>query len=214
MKLYKVFAVCLLCLPLLLYAAPLHARPAPAASLQQIQQALDNRDIALFERRVDVDSLIDQALALLLERVKRSGQNGEALPPALTLMAYSLQDESLAPSIRAMLKKELGSFVRSGVRTGHLNGHPQRDVQPEGMLARFLPEISTGAKTLKATGAPTTQADGGCVLPASLHDAGNGRTYPLQLAMRPQADGWQVCEVRNMPALLRLLEQESKETAQ
>ena len=214
MKSQFFFCFFLAALLLCAFSQPAQARPTPQASLQQVQQALDARDLALFERRVNVDALVDQGVALLSERLKNSGQNCAALPPTLMLMAYSLQDESTAPAVRAMLKKELSTFVRSGIKTGQLNGQPQQNVQAEGALARLLPNISTGAKTLRATGEASMQENGHCLLPASLHDAGNGQTYALQLRMRPQDDGWQVYAINNMPALMNMLEKESRDTIQ
>lgn len=207
------FILCFLIVSCALWAGAhtVQAQNTPQASLQQVQQALDARDLPLFERRVAIDALVDQGVMLLSERLKNSGQNGAALPPTLMLMAYSLQDESTAPAVRAMLKKELSTFIRSGIKTGQLHGQPQQGVQAEGALARLLPNISTGKKTIRATGQPRLEDNGHCLLPASLHDAGNGQSYALQLHMRPQDDGWQVYAIENMTALMQTIEQESRE---
>ena len=183
------------------------ARQTPEASLAQVQQALDSRDSALFERRVDVDGLVTQGVALLEERLREADTNGRTLPPALALMAGSLRNPSLAPAVREMLIRELSAFVRSGIASGSLNGGSRQQARSDGMLARFLPAISTGRKTLRAHSAPRMEQEG-CVMTATLHDAGNGSDYPLELFMQPEDDAWKVRQVRNMRALLKQLEAE------
>ena len=48
---------------LLLVTAPALARQTPEAVLKEIQTAIDASDLAAFERRVDVDALLDQSSA-------------------------------------------------------------------------------------------------------------------------------------------------------
>lgn len=190
------------------FAAPAQARQTPEATLREVQAAVDACDLQRFEQLVAVDALLNQGLDVLLQRMRTSSN----LPPALELMAGALrQNPGLEPSLRVMLQDELGKLVRYGIASGRLTGHPRNDVPPQGMLAPFLTDLSTGAKTIKVTGAARQDKSlpEARILPVSIHDAGNGQTYRVNLRLVPHGDGWQVDQVADMANIVARLEKEA-----
>lgn len=187
---------------------PAEARQTPEAALRDVQAAVDTCDLPRFEQLVAVDPLLDQGLDVLLQRMRTSS----SLPPALELMAGALrQNPALEPSLRVMLKDELGKLVRYGIASGRLTGHPKNNVPPQGMLAPFLTDLSTGAKTIKPGGParPDKTLPQARILPVSIHDAGNGQTYRVHLRMVPNGDSWKVDRVANMADVVARLEKEA-----
>ena len=73
----------LLFLPLfLLVTAPALARQTPETALKEIQAAIDAGDLAAFERRVDVDALLDQSSSALIAALQKAGKvDTSGLPP-------------------------------------------------------------------------------------------------------------------------------------
>ena len=87
---------------LLLVTVPALARQTPEAVLKEIQTAIDASDLAAFERRVDVDALLDQSSSALITALQKAGQvDTSGLPPMLALMVASVQDPSMAKQIKA-----------------------------------------------------------------------------------------------------------------
>ena len=67
---------------LLLVTVPALARQTPEAVLKEIQTAIDASDLAAFERRVDVDALLDQSSSALIAALQKAGQvDTSGLPP-------------------------------------------------------------------------------------------------------------------------------------
>ena len=84
--------------------APALARQTPEAVLKEIQTAIDASDLAAFERRVDVDALLDQSSSALITALQKAGQvDTSGLPPMLALMVASVQDPSMAKQIKELL---------------------------------------------------------------------------------------------------------------
>ena len=61
---------------LLLVTVPALARQTPEAVLKEIQAAIDASDLAAFERRVDVDALLDQSSSALWRRCRKAVRAG------------------------------------------------------------------------------------------------------------------------------------------
>ena len=98
---------------LLLVTVPALARQTPEAVLKEIQAAIDASDLAAFERRVDVDALLDQSSSALIAALQKAGQvDTSGLPPMLALMVASVQDPSMAKQIKGLLVQETGTFTR------------------------------------------------------------------------------------------------------
>ena len=131
---------------LLLVTVTALARQTPEAVLKEIQTA--------FERRVDVDALLDQSSSALITALQKAGQvDTSGLPPMLALMVASVQDPSMAKQIKGLLVQETGTFTRSGIESGFFAGKPKANAKPKGLLAPLFGNVSTGRKELRPRGA-------------------------------------------------------------
>ena len=190
---------------LLLVTVPALARQTPEAVLKEIQTAIDASDLAAFERRVDVDALLDQSSSALIIALQKAGQvDTSGLPPMLALMVASVQDPSMAKQIKGLLVQETGTFTRSGIESGFFAG------KPKGLLAPLFGNVSTGRKELRPRGA-SRKVNGNVILPATIHDFGNGRDYKVDLGMSPSGESWKVTSIANMDKLVSRLQKEAAE---
>ena len=190
---------------LLLVTVPALARQTPEAVLKEIQTAIDASDLAAFERRVDVDALLDQSSSALIAALQKAGQvDTSGLPPMLALMVASVQDPSMAKQIKGLLVQETGTFTRSGIESGFFAG------KPKGLLAPLFGNVSTGRKELRPRGA-SRKVNGNVILPATIHDFGNGRDYKVDLGMSPSGESWKVTSIANMDKLVSRLQKEAAE---
>ena len=172
---------------LLLVTVTALARQTPEAVLKEIQTAIDASDLAAFERRVDVDALLDQSSSALIAALQKAGQvDTSGLPPMLALMVASVQDPSMAKQIKGLLVQETGTFTRSGIESGFFAGKPKANAKPKGLLAPLFGNVSTGRKELRPRGA-SRKVNGNVILPATIHDFGNGRP---RLAPRAPDGAW------------------------
>ena len=189
---------------LLLVTVPALARQTPEAVLKEIQTAIDASDLAAFERRVDVDALLDQSSSALITALQKAGQvDTSGLPPMLALMVASVQDPSMAKQIKGLLVQETGTFTRSGIESGFFAGKPKANAKPKG-------NVSTGRKELRPRGA-SRKVNGNVILPATIHDFGNGRDYKVDLGMSPSGESWKVTSIANMDKLVSRLQKEAAE---
>ena len=131
---------------LLLVTVPALARQTPEAVLKEIQTAIDASDLAAFERRVDVDALLDQSSSALITALQKAGQvDTSGLPPMLALMVASVQDPSMAKQIKGLLVQETGTFTRSGIESGFFAGKPTQN--PKACSHRFSATSPQGVKS-------------------------------------------------------------------
>lgn len=193
----------------LLAASPCFAA-TPEAVLTEIQRAIDASDLPAFERHVDVDALLDQSSSALIAGLQKAGKvDTSGLPPMLSLMVASVQDPSMAKQIKSLLVQETGTFARSGIESGFFAGKPKA-AKPQGLLAPLFADVSTGRKELRARGA-SRKANGAVILPATIHDFGNGRDYKVDLGMVPSGQSWKVNRIANMDRLVSRLQKEAAE---
>ena len=179
--------------------------------MKEIQAAIDAGDLAAFERRVDVDALLDQSSSALIAALQKAGKvDTSGLPPMLALMVASVQDPSMAKQIKGLLVQEAGTFTRSGIESGFFAGKPKADAKPKGLLAPLFSNVSTGRKELRPRGA-SRKANGSVILPATIHDFGNGRDYKVDLGMSPAGESWKVTSIANMDKLVSRLQKEAAE---
>ena len=184
----------------------------PENTLREIQKAIDSSDVAAFEQHVDMNALLNQSSSALISKLQKAGTvDTSKLPPMLALMVASVKDPAMAQQIKTLLVQETGTFTRSGIESGFFAGKPKAGVKPKGMLAPLFGDVSTGRKELKARGAARNAGDGMTVLPATIHDYGNGRDYPVDLGMTPSGDGWKVTSITNIDKLMYKLQQEAAE---
>ena len=114
---------------LLLVTVPALARQTPEAVLKEIQTAIDASDLAAFERRVDVDALLDQSSSALIAALQKAGQvDTSGLPPMLALMVASVQDPSRAKQIKGSRNRNVHPF-RHRIRLFRRKTQSQRKTQ-------------------------------------------------------------------------------------
>lgn len=187
------------------------ASQTPEAVLTEIQRAIDEADLAAFERRVDVDALLDQSASALISSLQKAGKvDTSGLPPMLSLMVASVQDPTMAKQIKNLLVQETGTFARSGIESGFFAGKPKANAKPQGLLAPLFGDVSTGRKELRPRGA-SRKSTGGVTLPVTIHDYGNGRDYKVDLGMVPAGSSWKVNRIVNMDKLVSRLQKEAAE---
>ena len=116
----------------------------------------------------------------------------------------------MAKQIKSLLVQETGTFARSGIESGFFAGKPKADAKPKGLLAPLFGDVSTGRKELRARGA-SRKVNGSVVLPATIHDFGNGRDYKVDLGMVPSGQSWKVNRIANMDKLVSRLQREAAE---
>lgn len=169
----------------------------PDMALAEIQKGIDERNMALLEKRMDFDALFDQGLDVFFDILKN---NAAALPPAFALMASTGDSPQLRQTLRVFLKRELMKLIRYGVESGRFAGHPDASVQPAGPFSSLLDVVSTGSKTLRPSG-PARVNGNRALLPAVLHDGGNDREYPLVLRLTCDNGVWRVTGLDNLSEL-------------
>ncbi len=189
------------------------AAPAgrPETVLTAIQKAIDTQDMKAFERHVDMDSLLEQGASSVVNTLQQVGTiDTSGLPPLLALMASSIRQPEMARQVKMLLKSEVESFVRYGVTSGAFAGKKPSG-SPDGLIAPLMRDVSTGRKELKRSAAVRKEASGSYVVPAVIHDYGNGRDYRVDLRVRAEQDVWKVQEIANMDRLLEKLRKEAAE---
>lgn len=192
----------------------------PEAAVTAIQTALDQADLAAFERRVDMDALIGEGCAVFMSKLSTAGATGD-LPPVLALLASAAGTPQGAAAMRGLLAGETAAFVRDGVASGRFGGGKARSAErSRGLLAPLFAEASTGRKSLRAVGraVPVTAAGDVVELPVAIRDAGNGREYRLRLRLEqalPEGSAgasakaagsagspfWKVTRIADLPAI-------------
>ena len=116
----------------------------------------------------------------------------------------------MAKRNNGMLVQKTGTFTRSGVESGFFAGKPKANAKPKGLLAPLFGNVSTGRKELRPRGA-SRKVNGNVILPATIHDFGNGRDYKVDLGMSPSGESWKVTSIANMDKLVFRLQKEAAE---
>ena len=195
-------AVLLFCL-----ASSAQAQGSAETVLGSVQQSIDTSDMQLFERHVAVDALLEQGASAVFGVLSTSG--GKGLPPMLSLMAASAQDPTMAAQIKKLLKQETRSFLEYGVSSGLFAGK-QTSGSPSGMIAPLMRDASTGRKEIRSR-APARKSGDSWIVPAVIHDEGNGRDYKVDLRVRAIDGNWKIMEVANMNQLVAKIQKEAAE---
>lgn len=169
MKIFCLVLWLLMCLPLFAAAGQ------PDQCLNSISAAIDAGDSATFERLVDVDAILSQALDVFLSEASRQ-ENARQLPPMLTLM---LSQAASQPDLRNLLLREARSFIIDGVASGAFAGKKLPGATQQGLLAPLFAHASIGRKEVRGVGKPVDDGENGWRLPFSVHDYGNGNDYAV-----------------------------------
>lgn len=197
-------------LPLFLWPVfPAHAAAdpdAPGRCLAEAARAIDGADAVAFERQVDVDGILEQALALIARDMERPG-SAERYPPLLALVFSQAAGDGGGATVRSLLKSEARAFILNGVASGAFAGRQPRG-GGSGLLAPLFAEASLGRKEIRRVGAATSDGEG-WLLPFVVHDAGNGQEYAVLGRFSPTENGCRLTSVENLEELFERIRRES-----
>ena len=117
-----------------------------------IAQAIEAGDAAAFERLVDVDAILNEALTLFLAEMRKP-EVANQLPPVLALMfAQAGSGGEGGANIRNLLFTETRAFVLNGVSSGAFAGRTPTGQDARGILAPLFAGASTGRKEIRRIG--------------------------------------------------------------
>ncbi len=209
MKYIKIFVLCtLLCIPQLALAGT-----DPISTIHDVQRALNNADVKLFDASVDMESLVGQCVDIFMQDANKAEQT--TLPPMLAILfSAASSNETAKETLRSTLVTEVSAFVRMGVSSGAYAGKLKENIQPTwetGILAPLLANASMGRKEILNIGDAIAES-GAVFVSFSLKDHANGNTYPVEAWLREYSPGqWRVIGLRNVRTLVRLLRTESSQ---
>lgn len=178
---------------------------APARCLAEVGQAIDKADVAAFERQVDVDAILEQALDLVLQIMSRP-ETADRMPPLLALVFSQAAGNGGAP-VRNLLKGEARAFILNGVASGAFAGRKPSGNAAGGLLAPLFADASLGRKEIREVGAATPDGEG-WIMPFVVHDAGNGQDYAVTGRFSPTETGCRLTSVENLGELVERIRQE------
>ncbi len=194
---------CLLCLSALAPTARA-ASSDPLSAVVTAQRGIDEADSDLFNRAVDVDSVLNKASATLNKALREqlaAGKMGGGAGAMIMLFTAAEDDPAQAGLLKQFMVSEVKSFVAAGVNGGYFAGKPNGRVKPErGTLAGALPKMSKSRKEL-VPGKVLSHQDDKATVSATFVDAKAGR-FPLTLTLERQNGNWRVTEVVNAAELL------------
>ena len=168
--------------------------------------AVDKSDVAAFERQVDVDSILEQALNLFVRRAQ-DPEAAKDLPPMVALLFT--QAAAKEGNVRSLLLNETRAFVLNGISSGAFAGKKPSGATAQGLLAPLFADASTGRKEIKDVGQARRDGDGWLV-PFVVHDGGNGESYNVTGRVTAANGEMRLTSVANMESLLRKVAAESR----
>lgn len=201
-------AVCLAVWGLFACPAAQAAVTDPRQCVLEAGRAVDAADTAAFERLVDVDSILEQALDIFV-RQARAPQGAKDLPPMLALLfSQAASKDGASGNVRNLLLSESRAFVLNGVASGAFAGRKVTGAEAQGLLAPLFADASTGRKEVRQVG--QARRDGqGWLVPFTVYDHGNGLSYDVLGRVTQSSAGPRLTGVANMEALIRRLNAES-----
>ncbi|MDE7371800.1 MAG: hypothetical protein K2N07_08710 [Desulfovibrio sp.] len=178
---------------------------APARCLAETARAIDNADVAAFERQVDVDAILEQAMGLLMQ-VMAQPETADRMPPLLALVFSQAAGDGGA-AVRSLLKNEARAFILNGVASGAFAGRTPTGKAAGGLLAPLFADASQGRKEIRETGAAVLDGEG-WIMPFVVHDAGNGQDYAVTGRFSPTENGCRLTSVENLGELFERIRRE------
>lgn len=178
----------------------------PRQCILEAGSAVDTSDVAAFERQVDVDAILEQALNLFVRRAQ-DPEAARDLPPMVALLFT--QAASRDGNVRSLLLNETRAFVLNGISSGAFAGRKPSGNAAQGLLAPLFADASTGRKEIRNVGQPRRDGDGWLV-PFVVHDGGNGESYDVTGRVTSANGGMRLTSVANMESLLRKVAAESR----
>ena len=179
-----------------------HAGQGPLEAIATAQKAIDGSDATLFNKVVDVDSILDKGLVSALEILNQRMREGKLsnVNPVLALMLSGMaQDPAKVELVRVLLGTEIKKFVTAGINGGYFAGKPNGKVGG-GAFPSLLHGLSKDRKEL-VPGKVLSREGNTATLSATLVDHGAG-AFPLELGLTREGELWRVTEIVNVHALL------------
>lgn len=175
------------------------AEPGPEASVAMLQKGIDEKDIALVEKYLDINAVVGSAVDQLLadeEIVREAGKN-----PVIALMLAMGGNKGGGEALRTVLAAEARSYVCYGVTSGAFAGDPGKNVG--GYQSIFGNVFRGGEKDVKRFGPATivSRGENVAVVATTLTDGVKNRVYPLELNMEKRDGIWLVAGLANKPAV-------------
>lgn len=209
------FCVYLIVMMLALFStAQAGAVETPATALTNIQRAIDGNDQVLLEKYIDLRGIITRGVDVFVADFAAHPPSGEG-DPLLEMLSGGLSDKSgtaANQSMKIMLIEETRKFVIRGVASGDFSGRPSTQVNlPDGgLLSVLFADASTARKELRAVRVQPPQGEM-TTASAKMYDHGSERSYPVQLELKRQPQGyWKVTEVSNISELIRIVRKEAE----
>jgi hypothetical protein len=185
-------------------AAPALSAQGPLASLEIAQQGIDACDSDMFNRVVDVPSVVNSASDAIISALSRLAADGEldgGLAVALTMIGADRESPQMA-LIKPLLVSEIRGFVAAGINGGYFAGTPKQNFEPpRGSLASTLEKMPVGRRRI-VPGKILSQEGDTALVSATFVDPKAG-PFALELAMRLEGELWRVREIANAEALVR-----------
>ncbi|MDR3357372.1 MAG: hypothetical protein LBN96_00625 [Desulfovibrio sp.] len=176
----------------------------------QIGKAIDDANVAAFEKLVDINAILDAALNIFLRDLDAMQAAGE-LPPMLALLfSGAAMRDAAGAQVRNLLINETRAFVLNGVDSGAFAGRPPGGRAARGLLAPLFAEASTGRKEIRDIGVPVPEG-GDWIIPFVVHDFGNGESYPVLGRVSPAKNGFRLTGVENLEEIMRRVNEERKQ---
>ncbi len=203
----KHIALILFCI-FLLMPSQANAGQDPVQTIIDLQTALNNADEKLFEKSVNMQSLVGQCVDVFMEDASKEGQ--QTMPPVLALiLSAANMNKDARDTLRDALITEVSEFVRYGVRSGAYAGKSVEAAPPGGILAPFLANASMGRKEITHIGEAIAES-GAMYVTFAVKDHENGNIYPVEAWLRADdGSNWQIIGLRNVRTISRMLQGEA-----
>lgn len=115
-------------------------------------KAIDAADVAAFERLVDLDAILGEALHLFLRETQKP-EVARQLPPLLAMLfSQAAAQDSGGVNLRSLLFGEARAFVLNGVASGAFAGRKPTGAGRPGLLDPLFADASTGRKEIREIG--------------------------------------------------------------
>lgn len=184
-------------------AAYWHWTTTPQYSLSQIKHAVDTHDVALFERHVDVDSVVGRFIddIMVYSTPELQPDNGaEAMGSALAEGLVQL----MKPKLVEIARDQVVRFVEDG-------SAGMASVKPRAGAGVTDMDLKKASKGLLAPGQIGTvayvRAEGKIALVGmTIHNDDLDQDVVLELKLRDMDGYWRLVEVSNVPQLLAELD--------
>jgi hypothetical protein len=178
----------------------------PRQCILDAGKAVDNANVDAFERLVDVDAILEQALELFVRRAQNP-ETAKDLPPMVAILFT--QAASKEGNVRSLLLNETRAFVVNGVSSGAFAGRKPSGKAAQGLLAPLFADASTGRKEICNVGQARRDSQGWLV-PFVVRDGGNGESYDVTGRVTSVNGDMRLTSVANMDDLLRRVAAESR----